>query len=202
MLPGSTPPLTPSPDDARDDLRRELIEPQYNDQDVLRRLLDWVQRRIDGTIESASALPALTWLAVTVVVVALLAALALLLSQARFSARRRADDAAVLTGDAVTAAELRARAERALEAGRHGEAVVDGFRALAVHQLERGRLDDTPGSTAREVAAALAEQHPEQRARLDEGARLFDAVMYGERPATRAEAEAVLAIDASLRAQR
>lgn len=202
MLPRATPPLAPSPDDARDDLRRELIEPPYNDQDLLQRLLDWVQRRIDGAIEGASSLPALTWLAVTVIAVALGAGLVLLLSRARLTARRRADDAAVLTGEHVTAAELRARAEGALKAGRYGEAVVDGFRALAVRQVERGRLDDTPGSTAREVAAALAEQHPGQRGGLDEGARLFDAVMYGDRPATREEADAVLAIDTSLQAPR
>ena len=61
---------------------------------------------------------------------------------------------------ALTAAELRARAERALAEGRYGDAVVDGFRALAVRQVERGRLDDLPGATAHEVAVALAAEHP------------------------------------------
>lgn len=199
---GDQPPLEPTPDEARGDLIGELTRPEYNDQDVLQRLLDWVQRRIDGTVAGASALPALTWLAVTVIAVGLLVALVLLLSRAQRTARRRGDATAVLTADAVTAAELRARAEQALADGRHGDAVVDAFRALAVRQVEVGRLDHTPGSTAREVAVALAEQYPQQRDEVGDGARLFDAVMYGDRPATRAEAEAVLAIDAALRTPR
>ncbi len=198
----SEPPLLPTPDEARGSLRRELVDPQYYDQDLVQRILDWIQRRIDGTVESASALPALTWLAVTTIVVALSVGLILLVSRARFTARQRADDRAVLTGDQVSAAELRSRAEQAHREGRFGEAVIEGFRALAVHQVERGRLDNAPGSTAREVAETLAAQHPEQRGPVEYGAQLFDAVMYGERSASREEADAVLAIDALLRSPR
>ena len=32
------PPLTPSPDDARSSLRRELLKPEYNDQNLVQRL--------------------------------------------------------------------------------------------------------------------------------------------------------------------
>ncbi len=154
------PPLLPTPDEARSSLRRELADPQYYDQDLVQRILDWIERRIDGTVEGASSVPNLTWLAATVIAVGLGTGLLLLLSRARLTARRRDDPAAVLTDDAVSAAELRARAERALAEGRFADAVVDGFRALAVHQVERGRLENAPGSTAREVAGALAEQYP------------------------------------------
>jgi hypothetical protein len=196
------PPLMPTPDEARDALRRELVDPQYVDQDLVQRILDWIERRIDGTVEGASAVPALSWLAATVIAVALGTGLLLLLSRARLTARRRDAAGAVLTDDGVTAAELRARAEQARSEGRYAEAVVDGFRALAVHQVERGRLDNAPGSTAREVAGTLAEHYPQQREQVEDGARLFDAVMYGERPATLEEADAVLAIDAQLRVRR
>lgn len=205
MLPATLadPPLTPSADAARATLRRELLDPAYNDQDVVQRILNWIQRRVDITVESASAVPALTWLAATLVAVALGAGLVLLLSRARLSARGSRDAArGVLTGEALSAAELRARAEQAMLETRYGDAVVEAFRALAVHQVERGRLDDAPGSTAREVAESLASQHPDQREPLTEGARLFDAVMYGERPATREEAVTVLGIDARLRSTR
>ena len=199
-LPG--PPLVPTPGDARRALRSELVDPQYYEKDLVQRILEWLQRIIDGTVEGASSLPALTWLAVTFIVVALGAGLLLLLSRARLTARQREDDQAVLTHAVVSATELRARAERALDEGRYADAVIDGFRALAVHQVERGRLDNAPGSTAREVALALAVQHPHEREQVELGARLFDAAMYGERPATREEADTVLAIDAQLRSRR
>ena len=89
----------------------------------------------------------------------------------------------MLTEEVVTAAELRARAERALAEGRFADALVDAFRAVAVRQVERGRIDDLPGATAHEVAGALAEAFPEQRADLDRCAALFDLVLYGGRPA-------------------
>ena len=196
------PPLAPSPDDARGALRRELLDPQYYDQDLLQRILDWLQRRIDGTVEGASSLPALTWLAITAVVVGLTISLGLLLSRARRSARRSDDTKAVLTREVVTAAALRSRAEQALAAGRFGDAVVDGFRAVAVAQVERGRLDDAPGSTAHEVAVALVTQYPTEARAVESAARHFDAVMYGDQAADRHEAEAVLALDGRLRSLR
>lgn len=196
------PPLQPSPDDARGALRRELLKPEYNDQNLLQRLLDAISRRIERTVDSASGTPSLTWFALTVIALALVAALVLLLSRARRSARQRTDDSAVLTGEAITAAELRARAERALADGRYNDAVIDGFRALALGQAERGHLDDAPGATAHEVAMLLGSSYPEQREALAAGADHFDVVRYGDRVATLEQATAVLAIDAGLRSSR
>ena len=76
--------------------------------------------------------------------------------------------------------------------------MVDAYRALAVRQVERGRLDDTPGATAHEVARALAAEYPHQRPRVDASAALFDAVLYGDRPASRDQAAGVLALDDEL----
>jgi hypothetical protein len=108
----------------------------------------------------------------------------------------------VLTEEVISADELRTRAEAALEAGRFEEAVVDGFRAVAVRQVERGRLPDTPGATAHEVAVALAGEYPPRAEQVHRGARLFDEVLYGERPATREQASSVLALDDDLVARR
>ncbi|WP_137295443.1 DUF4129 domain-containing protein [Nocardioides dongxiaopingii] len=197
------PPLDPSADEARRLLQTELAKPDYYDDDLLQRLLDWIDRRISGAIDGASSVPPLTWFAITVLVVGLVGGVALLLSRARTTARRRPDRAGgVLTDEVATATELRARAERALAEGRHAEAVVDGFRALARRQVERGRLDDSPGITAREVAAALALAFPDRRDRTAAGADLFDAVRYGERPATREQAVAVLDLDRELAGTR
>ena len=196
-------PLDPSGDQARRLLRRELADPTYFQDNLLQRILDWLGRQLDGSVEGARGVPALTWFAITLVVVLLVGALAFLASRARRTVRR--DDAgrpAVLVDEVVTAAQLRARAELALGEGRHADAVVDGFRSLARRQVERGRLEDSPGVTAHEVATGLAREFPGQRDRTAAAADVFDAVMYGERPATRDQAVAVLDLDRDLAGAR
>jgi hypothetical protein len=119
----------------------------------------------------------------------------LLLSRIRRDRRRRRHTDAVLTDSRVPASELRRRAESALADGRHAEAVVDAFRALAVRQVERGRLADQPGTTAHEVAASLATSYPDHGERVGRGADLFDATMYGDRAASREDAANLLELD-------
>jgi hypothetical protein len=196
------PPLTPTPDEARSDLRRELLRPEYNEQNLVQRLLTWFERQLDKGLDAAADAPPLSTLAAMVILVGLVVLLGWLASRARRSARSRDDDRAVLTGEVVTADELRARAEAALAAGRHEDAVVDGFRAVATRQVERGRLADAPGATAHEVALALGREFPHLRDRVDRGGALFDAVLYGDRPATAAQAESVIALDDELLARR
>jgi autonomous glycyl radical cofactor GrcA len=125
-------------------------------------------------------------------------ALAWLVSRARGNARAPHEHAVVRADEVLTAAELRRRAERALAEERHADAVVEGFRALAVRQVERGSLEDLPGATAHEVAVALGAVYPHVRARVDGTAGLFDAVRYGDRPATRDQAVGVLELDDAL----
>ena len=96
------------------------------------------------------------------------------------------------------ARELRERALLALAEGRHEDAVVDGFRALTVRQVESGALPDAPGTTAHEVAATLAADRPRHAAALRSTAALFDRVLYGGRAASRADAEVVLDLDDAL----
>ncbi len=188
-------PLNPSGAEARSALRRELIRPEYHQQNALEQLIAWLLRLIDRGISAASQAPPLSAFAAMLIGLLLVVGLGWLLSRVRRTARVGARTGAVLTDETVTAAQLRARAETALAEGRSAAAVVDGFRALSVRQVERGRLDDTPGATAHEVAAALATAHPDQRDRVDASARLFDAVLYGDRPATADQARGVLDLD-------
>lgn len=191
------PPLVPSPDDARGRVRRELLRPEYHDQDLLERFLTAVDRWLGRTVDAASGTPPLSAAAAILVAVLLLVGIGLLLSRVRSSPRAVAAGA-VLTDEVVTATELRARARAALAQERYEDAVVEGFRALTVGQVERGRLDDRPGATAHEVASALAADHPRLADRMAAGALLFDLVRYGEREATREQALAVLALDDDL----
>jgi hypothetical protein len=196
------PPLTPTPDEARSELRRELLRPEYNEQNLVQRFLTWAERQLGKGLDAVADAPPLSTLAAMVVLVGLVGLLGWLLSRARRTARSRDVDRAVLTGEVISADELRARAEAALADGRHEDAVIDGFRAVAARQVERGRLADAPGATAHEVAVALGREFPHLRERVDRGGALFDAVLYGDRPATAAQARSVITLDDELVARR
>jgi hypothetical protein len=196
------PPLDPSGADARSKLRRELVHPEYHQQNLIQEIFNWLLRKVGGGIDRAGQSSPLSTLMAMLIGLALVALVVWLASRARRTARVNEEKRAVLTDEVVTAAELRARAEAALEAGRYAEAVVDGFRALAVRQVERGRLADTPGATAHEVAEELAQEHTGLADRVHRGARLFDEVLYGDRPATREQAVSVLALDDDLAGAR
>jgi hypothetical protein len=191
------PPLDPDGDEARSLLGRELARPEYYDADILDRIIDWLSRLIDNSVGAAEGSPPLTVAAAMLVVLLLAAAVLLLITRARATARGDRTEAA-LTGEAITAAELRARAESALAAGDHVTALLDAFRATAVRQVERGRIEDVPQATAHELARALAAEFPAQRGQIDHCADLFDQVLYGDRPATREQATEVLALDDAL----
>lgn len=192
------PPLVPSPDEARGRLRRELLRPDYHQDSPVQRLQEWLTRRFDEALQAASGVDGLS-LVVSLLLFALLAVgLVVLLSRLRRSPTLSTGSGAVLTEERVTAAELRQRALRSLGEGRSEAALVDAFRALTVRQVELGRLDDLPGATAHEVATALETTYSPMRGRIDVAARLFDDVRYGDRSATREQAESVLALDDDL----
>ncbi len=196
------PPLDPSGSEARSRLRRELLRPEYHQQNLFQQALRWLMRKIGSGLDRAAQAPPVSTLMTMVILVGLVVALAWLISRARHTARSKEEKRGVLTEEVVTADELRARADAALEAGRFEEAVVEGFRAVAVRQVERGRLSDTPGATAHEVAMALAKEYVAMADRVHRSARLFDEVLYGDRPATREQAGSVLALDDDLVVRR
>jgi len=200
LAPG--PPLRPSGDEGRRLLRDELAHGEYHRQHLLQRILDWIGRRLEGGVGAASGTGWIATLVTMVVAALLLVGLALLVSRIRRDRRRRQRAEAVLTVERISAGDLRHRAESALADGRHADAVVDAFRALAVRQVERGRLADQPGTTAHEVAAALAGSYPDHGGRVGRGADLFDATYYGDRPASREDAVGLLELDDALAGAR
>jgi hypothetical protein len=192
------PPLVPSPDEGRSLLRRELLRPEYRDDDVVNRLLEWVRRAVVRTLDAASSAPPLSTFMAMLLGLGLLLVLLWLVTRTRTARTVRERTAAAVPDDSVSADEWRARAEAAYGCGDHGTALVDGFRALAVRQVERGLLDDAPGATAHELGLAVRALHPGREERVDEGARLFDLVLYGDRAATAEQARSVLALDDEL----
>jgi cytoskeletal protein RodZ len=196
------PPLHPSGSQAHSELRRELLHPEYHRQNLLQEVISWLSRKVGSGLDRASQAPPVSTLMAMVIFVGLALALGWLVSRARRTAHEKDEKRTVLTEEVVTADELRARAEAALEGGRFEEAVLDGFRAVAVRQVERGRLADAPGATAHEVAVALAQEYAAMATSVHQSARLFDGVRYGDRPATREQAASVLALDDALVVRR
>lgn len=196
------PPLDPNGDEGRSLLRRELARPEYNDTNVVERILNWFGRQFEDGVGTAQDIPAVGTFLAIVVLLLIAVGIGLLASRARSTARARSERAPALADEVITAAELRARAEAALAAGRFDDALVDAYRALAVRQVERGRLEDLPQATAHELAAGLGAEFPAQRHLVDRSADLFDSVLYGDHPATRAQAVDVLALDDELGGRR
>jgi hypothetical protein len=196
------PPLTPGGDEAHDLLRRELVRPEYHQDNLFLRLVSWLSRLLEDGVDSARDAPPLTTFAAMLVGLLLVGAVAWLVSRTRRSGRLPGAGRALLVEETVTADELRSRAETAFAEERFAEALVDAFRASALRQIERDRIDDVPGATAHEVAVALADAFPEQAPDLYRCAELFDLVLYGGRPATREQAADVLGLDERLGARR
>ncbi|MGZ4599680.1 DUF4129 domain-containing protein [Oryzihumus sp.] len=191
--------LQPSPGQARDWLREELARPAYHHQaPLLQRLADWLQEQWHRLLEQSQGAAGWSPLVTALVAAAAIALLAFVLPRVRRERRLPGHGAAVLTDPLTTAAMYRARVATALAEGRFDDALADAYRALTREAADRTLLEDTPGSTAHEVALALAPRFPDEVDALRRAADLFDAVRYGERHLGRADAEEVVALDARL----
>jgi hypothetical protein len=197
-----TSPLAPTPEEGRSWLRRELAGPEYHEFDIVERIIRWIERTLAEGLPSAGDVPWAQTVAAMVVFALILVGLGWLVSRARRSPRVVRDGIGDgLTAVSLSAAAVRARAEAAYASGDHGAAVVDGFRALARRQVERGRLTDDPGLTAAEVAASLERELPLE-GKAGRAAELFNEVLYGHHPATREQAEGVLTLEQELAVTR
>jgi hypothetical protein len=196
LTPG--PPLAPSGAEGRSLLRAELLKKEYHDQHLWERLLAWLGRLFHRGVGAASGSSPATVFLTMLLVALLVVGLALLLSRVRSDRRVTARTESVLADDHPSASLLRRRAEDALREDRYDDAVLDAFRAVAARQIERGELDDQPGLTAREVSLRLASSHPRLADDVRRAADLFDATLYGHRPATRDDAVTLLSLDDSL----
>lgn len=195
LLPRLDPPLDPSGEEARGLLRRELADPRYYDDNLLERVMDWLDRLISSSIDGASGSPPLAMTVAAAVALLLALAVMLIVSRARRTTRGEGSATPALSEEVITADELRARAEGALAAGDASSALVDAFRAAAVRQVERDRIEEVPQATAHELARALATEFPEHAGAVHRGADLFDLTLYGERPARREQAVELLQLD-------
>ena len=189
------PPLDPTSPQARQWLEDELRKGIYSEQKgVLERLWDWLVNLLSGT---GGGFPAWTvWIAVAVIAAVVVLVLVFSLrAERRMTGSRQPG---VLDGPVRTAAEHRAAATRALEAGDADTALLEAYRAIARSAIERTLLDDLPGRTPHEVAVELGPVFPASAAALATAADAFDAVRYGRRAARPESARDAIALDVAL----
>lgn len=193
------PPLTVPRDPAREAAERELSQDLYtrHEPGPFRRAWDWLWERLFGALESAAFHTPGGWLGLLIILLILaagLVAIRLRLGALRTAAGPR-PAGALFTERPRSAAEHRAAAEEHAAAGRWSPAVRERMRAIVRALEERALLDPRPGRTATEAAAEAARALPDLGPRLHDGAALFDAVAYGDRPATADDHARLAALD-------
>lgn len=194
----STAPL-PSPDEARTRLGRELLRPEYHEEDLLGRVLGAIDRAFDRLLSATTSAPMGSVVLALIVGFALLAGLLWILTRLRRTGTARSAPGPVLPERRISAQEHRSLASEAMARGAYAQAVQEAFRAAVLRPVEAGRVPERPGATASELAAALmtlVESQPGSQAQLVRTvADDFDAVVYGHHEATSQQAEAALALD-------
>ncbi|MGH8825288.1 MAG: DUF4129 domain-containing protein [Jiangellaceae bacterium] len=189
-------------DEARERARLELADPVYDaEPPLLQRVVEWVLERIDELFSRAAG--AISGPVGLLVLLGLLALVAVVvLRRTGPLARRAPTPGAVFSTGRHSAAEHRAEADAAAMRGDWRVAVVERYRAAVAGLEERGVLDPRPGRTADEAAADAGALLPAVAADLGAGARLFDAVHYGNRSATADDDAALRRLDDAARATR
>ena len=191
-------PLDPHRDEARRLLQEELDSGTYQLQESLvSRVWRWFTDLLPD-LTGLGPMPSwVTWAVLATVIAAALAVVAFA-TRDRWRTGRLGDPGApgaVLEGRRRPAAEHRAAARAALASGDDGTALLEAYRAVAASAVERALLEDRAGSTAHEVALALAPVFPAEAGALADAADGFDAVRYGGRPASESRARAVVELD-------
>jgi hypothetical protein len=184
---------------ARSELSKAIYHPHES---LAHRLLDAINRLLNDLYRAGQSFPGGWW---SVVALAALTALAVSLVLARLGPLARAHrEPGHLTssGQPLSAADHRRRAAGLASAGDYAEAVLEAVRGIARELEERGVLSPRLGRTADEIAVEAGLALPAEAAALQDAARLFDDICYGERPGTAAGYARVRDLDTRLQSAR
>jgi hypothetical protein len=198
-------PVQPGGDQARQWLQQELAKAPYQAAkptpfDLLAQaVLQWFQSLFTS---KTSVAPPVLLVAALIVVVALIVVALVLFGVPRLNRRSRVAGDLFGEDDRRSADELRRSAAAAFAAGDWSTAVLERFRGLARGLDERTVLTVFPGTTATGFARRAGRAFPAEQGGLVSAAAVFDDVRYAGQPASRAEAEAVAALDERLTAAR
>jgi len=193
------PPDPVTGDAARRAAQAELRRAEYHQDDpgLLDRVLRWFGRRLADAFSGSTAGNALLLFAVLVLAVVIFLAVRAGPPRREGRSRRDADPLAP-----VPATDHRRLAAGHEAAGRHAEALREWLRAVIATIEERGVLDPRPGRTGAATAREAGPSLPSVRDELARVVAVFDAVWFGARPATAADAAAAHRLaDAVVRAR-
>lgn len=177
--------LPPDRDAAREAAERELADPVYaaNGPSPLERALSWVLARFADLLDlAASAAPGGYGGLLALVALVVLVVVAIRLRLGRIG-RAAAGRRPVSPDRTRSADDHRRAADEHAARGEWAEAVRERLRGTVRGLEERGVLDPRAGRTADEVATEAGAVLPGCAADLRAAARVFDAVVYGGRPA-------------------
>ena len=183
--------------------RVELARPEYakDDQTWVQKAIAWLLDRINDVLDRATTTSPLGWFGL--LGVAVLVFLVVVAVRRRTGAMGRAAyDAAMFDVGDRSAADFRKAADAYAASGAYAEAVRARLRAVVRELEERGLVDARPGRTADEIARDGGTALPSVASDLRAGARLFDDVWYGGRPADARSYEQLVALDAAVVAAR
>ncbi|HSN07014.1 MAG TPA: DUF4129 domain-containing protein [Candidatus Angelobacter sp.] len=191
-------------DEAQRLARLELAKPVYtgDGEPWTQRALRWLLDRIASMIDAVGGSSPLGWFGL--LGIAALVGIVVVVVRRRTGRLSRGPgrERTLLDGTDRSAADLRGDAERYASSGAWAEAVRARLRAIVRDLEERGLLDPRPGRTADEVARDAGVALPGAAAELRAGARLFDDVWYGGRPAGPETYARLVAVDAAVAAAR
>lgn len=203
LFAASEPPVDPDRGEAQRWAAEELSKPQYASakpswiSEIWNQFIDWLRSLNADSISGPNiGVPLIGALAVVLIVVAVIVV------RPRLNARKKTS-AKVFDGEpTVDADTFRARASAAASREDWQTAVVEQFRAVVRSAEDRAVIDIQAGRTADEAAAQLGRAFGAASSRLEEAARIFDAVKYGKATATASDHAAVLALDTGLSAMK
>ena len=196
-----TVPLAAAAEVSRDEGRRraveELSDPVYGGQEpsLMDRFWEWLSTLRVPVPDGGGG-----WVTAAVLVAVALLVLGLVLWLR--PSRTRRSEGAVHEQAPRSAADHRAAAEAHERAGEYTAAVTERMRAISVDLEDRTIIAPRAGRTATELAVEAGRGLPGEAEGLRGGARLFNDVVYGDRPATSDTARTLRELDERLRAAR
>lgn len=205
LLPNE-PPIDISREEAQRRANEELAKATYGGiPEWLTDLLRWVEgvlksflELVTGQVQPGSGL---SWGFIIVIVVVLIV-IALIIWRVGLPRwqQRKQRDAEVEIDQSISPSEYRDLAAAAAARGDYRTAVRERFRAI-VRELEfRTIITPRPSRTALEAALAASRELPPTREPMYTAATLFSAVMYGDREATAADWEQIVAAESAVHA--
>jgi len=198
-------PVDPDADEARRLLLDELSKAEYREAQptwfdrLAAAIGDWLQSL---TVGSAGGPPGIGVLIVILVVVVALVVAFLVFGLPRLATRSRDSGSLFGDDDARDAATIRRAAESAASGGDFALAITEMFRATARGLAERTVLTTSPGTTAHDFAQRAATAFPAFVGPLGDAAASFDQVRYLGREGTRAQYDAIAALERGLREEK